>query len=157
MEGSKQMKKLDYKQLLDSALIGVVRDALHYAQINGLSDGSHFYITFRTRDTGVVIPDFLRLRYPETMTIVLQHSFTNLNVSDNEFGVTLTFDGRPFYIRVPYDSLLEFKDPSTDFMMQFHPRTQTAGNDLELPLNADKTDDSARVVSLDAFRKKRDA
>ncbi|MCL2538309.1 MAG: ClpXP protease specificity-enhancing factor SspB [Alphaproteobacteria bacterium] len=147
--------KLDYKQLLDGALMNVVRDALRYAQINGLGDGTHFYITFRTRDAGVVIPDFLRMRYPEMMTIVLQHSFSNLNVAENEFGVTLTFDGRPFYIRIPYDSLMEFKDPSTDFMMQFHPKTQRAGNDLELPLVGDKspTADEKRIVSLEDFKK----
>jgi hypothetical protein len=90
------MKNIDYQQLLERALRAVVKDALTHAQFNGLGDGTHFYITFRTREAGVVIPDFLRLRYPEMMTIVLQYSFSNLNVSDTEFGVTLTFDGRPF-------------------------------------------------------------
>jgi len=151
------MKKLDYQQLLEKALKMVVREALSHAQANGLTDGAHFYITFKTRDAGVVIPDFLKLRYPEMMTIVLQHSFCNLNVADEEFGVTLTFDGRPFYIRVPYNAMVEFKDPSVDFMLQFHPKSGVSpGNDLELPLDAEKpqTTDDKRVVSLDEFRKK---
>jgi len=149
------MKNIDYKQLLENALRKVVKDALTHAQFNGLgNNGSHFYITFRTRESGVQIPDFLRLRHPEVMTIVLQHSFSNLNVSDTEFGVTLTFDGRPFYIRVPYDALVEFKDPSVDFNLQFQSRAQTdAGNDLELPLDEKGTEDTGRVVSLDEFRK----
>ncbi|MCL2338690.1 MAG: ClpXP protease specificity-enhancing factor SspB [Proteobacteria bacterium] len=150
------MKKLDYQQLLEKALKMVVKEALSHAQSVGLTEGAHFYITFKTREPGVVIPDFLKLRYPEMMTIVLQHSFYNLNVADEEFGVTLTFDGRPFYIRVPFGAMVEFKDPSVDFMLQFHPKSaMTAGNDLELPLAEEKsmTTDDKRVVSLDEFRK----
>jgi len=155
------MKQIDYQQLLDRALRGVVKDALVHAQFNGLGagrqpgeDGAHFYITFKTKEPGVVIPDFLQLRYPDMMTIVLQHSFSNLNVSVEEFGVTLTFDGRPFYIRVPYNALLEFKDPSVDFMLQFRPRSPApAGNDLALPLEEKPAEDDGRVVSLDEFRK----
>ena len=115
------MARIDYQLLLDNALKSVVKDALIHAQINGLGDGSHFFITFKTRDAGVVLPDFLRMRYPDVMTIVLQYSYNNLHVSDKEFGVQLTFDGRPFFIRVPFFSLVEFKDPSVDFILTFHP------------------------------------
>jgi len=150
------MKKIDYQKLLDSALKSVVKDALIHAQFNGLGEGTHFFITFKTKSPGVVLPDFLRMRYPDVMTIVLQYSYNNLNISENEFGVQLTFDGRPFFIRVPFEALLEFKDPSVDFMLSFHPNTSdSAGNDLELPLE-DKMDiaqDTARVVNLDDFRK----
>lgn len=154
------MSKFDYKTLLDDALKSVVKDALIHAQFNGLGDGAHFLITFKTRTPGVVLPDFLRIRYPDIMTIVLQYSFTNLHVSDKEFGVGLTFDGRPFFIRVPFSSLVEFKDPSVDFMLSFHPKgpnSATADNDMELPLdsNGDTIPDNGRVVSLDAFRANR--
>ena len=114
------MARIDYQTLLDNALKSVVKDALVHAQVNGLGDGTHFFITFKTRDAGVVLPDFLRMRYPDIMTIVLQYSYNNLNVSDKEFGVQLTFDGRPFFIRVPFSALVEFKDPSVDFMLSFH-------------------------------------
>lgn len=151
------MSRIDYQSLLDSALKSVVRDALVHAQINGLGDGTHFYITFKTRDAGVVLPDFLRMRYPDTMTIVLQYSYNNLNVSEREFGVQLTFDGRPFFIRVPFDSLVEFKDPSVDFILTFNPkqRNKTANNDMELPLDENIGVDTGRVVSLDEFRRKK--
>jgi hypothetical protein len=152
------MKKIDYQKLLDNALKSVVKDALIHAQFNGLGDGAHFFITFKTRASGVVLPDFLRIRYPDIMTIVLQYSYNNLNISDNEFGVQLTFDGRPFFIRIPFAALVEFKDPSSDFILSFQPKAgQTAGNDLELPLE-EKTDsvpDTGRVVSMDDFRKKK--
>ena len=150
------MSKIYYQTLLDNALKSVVKDALIHAQFNGLGDGTHFYITFKTRAPGVVLPDFLRIRYPDIMTIVLQYSYNNLHVSDKEFGVQLTFDGRPFFIRVPFSALVEFKDPSVDFMLSFHPNgaTNLADNDMELPLEEKNTaTDAGRVISLDEFRK----
>ena len=154
------MHKIDYQQLLDTALKSVVKEALIYAQYNGLGDDAGFFITFKTRAPGVVLPDFLRMRYPDIMTIVLQYSYNNLNVSDSEFGVQLTFDGRPFFIRVPFSALVEFKDPSTEFMLSFHPRqkaTEQKTDNIELPLEEkpDTVPDDKRVVSLDEFRKKR--
>ncbi|MBN1325278.1 MAG: stringent starvation protein B [Alphaproteobacteria bacterium] len=150
------MKKIDYQKLLDNALKSVVKDALIHAQFNGLGDGAHFFITFKTRDPGVVLPDFLRIKYPDIMTVVLQYSYNNLNVSDKEFGVQLTFDGRPFFIRIPFSALIEFKDPSTDFMLSFQPKVApSAGNDMELPLEDKTITDDKRVVSLDDFRKKK--
>lgn len=149
------MKNIDYQNLLERALKMVVKDALTYAQVNGLGDGAHFFLTFKTRSPGVIIPDFLKMRYPEMMTIVLQYSYSNLNVSDNEFGVTLTFDGRPSYIRVPFAALVEFKDPSVDFILQFQPQAnQNAKTDLELPLE-DRAIPDRRIVSLDEFRRKK--
>ncbi len=152
------MSRIDYQTLLDDALKTVVKNALTHAQINGLGDGTHFFITFKTRDAGVVLPDFLRIRYPDLMTIVLQYSYNNLHVSDKEFGVQLTFDGRPFFIRVPFSALVEFKDPSVDFMLSFHPKASPeADNDMELPLEEKPgtVADPGRVVSLDEFRKNR--
>ena len=155
------MSKINYQQLLDVALKSVVKEALIHAQFNGLGDDASFFITFKTRDAGVVLPDFLRIRYPDIMTIVLQYSYSNLNVSDKEFGVQLTFDGRPFFIRVPFSALVEFKDPSVDFMLSFQPNqpsnTEKKSEDIELPLEEkpDTVPDDKRVVSLDEFRKRK--
>ena len=151
------MSKINYQQLLDDALKTVVKEALIHAQFNGLGDDASFFITFRTRDPGVVVPDFLRIRYPDMITIVLQYSYNNLNVSDKEFGVQLTFDGRPFFIRVPFSALVEFKDPSVDFILDFHNKqaNTTPDNDIELPLEEkpESVPDDNRIVSLDEFRK----
>ena len=155
------MTKINYQQLLDNALKSVVKEALIHAQFNGLGDDASFFITFKTRDPGVVLPDFLRMRYPDLMTIVLQYSYNNLNVSDKEFGVQLTFDGRPFFIRVPFSSLVEFKDPSTEFMLSFRPQQvpnqQPKEESIELPLEEKPgtVPDDKRVVSLDEFRRKK--
>lgn len=157
------MAKINYRQLLDNALKSVVKEALIHAQFNGLGDDASFFITFKTRDPGVVLPDFLRMRYPDLMTIVLQYSYNNLNVSDKEFGVQLTFDGRPFFIRVPFSALVEFKDPSVDFMLSFQPNQPApapqAEETPELPLEEKPgtVPDDKRVVSLDDFRRKRNS
>ncbi|MDR0967466.1 MAG: ClpXP protease specificity-enhancing factor SspB [Rickettsiales bacterium] len=153
------MKTINYGELLNNALKGVVREALQFAMINGLDGDTNFYITFNTRTPGVVIPDFLRMRYPNVMTIVLQYAFSNLNVNDTEFGVTLTFDGRPFYIRIPFDALLEFKDTSVDFILPFNPINKkdekSANNDIELPLETGSENSDTRVISLEDYRKKK--
>ena len=154
------MPRINYQQLLDNALKSVVKEALIYAQYNGLGDDAGFFITFKTRAPGVVLPDFLRMRYPDTMTIVLQYSYNNLNVSDTEFGVQLTFDGRPFFIRVPFSALVEFKDPTTEFMLSFQTRQQAQEQkteNIELPLEEKPgtVPDDKRVVSLDEFRKRK--
>ena len=155
------MSKINYQELLDNALKTVVKDALIHAQFNGLGDDASFFITFKTRAPGVVLPDFLKMRYPDLMTIVLQYSYNNLNVSDKEFGVQLTFDGRPFFIRVPFSALVEFKDPSVDFILSFQTRQPPMDTkteiDIELPLDEkpDSVPDDKRIVSLDEFRKKR--
>ena len=155
------MAKIDYQNLLENALKSVVKEALIHAQFNGLGDGAHFFITFKTRAAGVILPDFLRMRYPDIMTIVLQYSYNNLHVSDREFGVQLTFDGRPFFIRVPFSALVEFKDPSADFMLTFHPKVgpAAADNDMELPLDErpDSVSDNGRIVSLDEFRRRKNS
>ena len=153
------MAKINYQQLLDNALKGVVKEALIHAQFNGLGDDAGFFITFKTRDPGVVLPDFLRMRYPDIMTIVLQYSYSNLNVSDKEFGVQLTFDGRPFFIRVPFSALVEFKDNAKQAAYNENVKQQSANNEtnIELPLEEKPgtVPDDKRVVSLDEFRKRK--
>lgn len=152
---------VDYQNLLDKALRNVVKEVLIDAQFNGLDDKTRFFITFKTDYNGVVIPAFLKAQYPDLMTIVLQNSYSynNLNVSDREFGVQLTFDGRPCYIRVPFASLIEFKDPSVDFILPFNLRSvQNNANEnfIELPLEVKETIEvNPKIINLDDYRKKK--
>ncbi|MDR2685480.1 MAG: ClpXP protease specificity-enhancing factor SspB [Rickettsiales bacterium] len=153
--------KVNYEEIIERSKIYVVREALNYVRENGLGDNTHFYITFKTGFRGVKIPDFLRTRYPDTMTIVMQHSFANLNVSDTDFGVSLAFNGQPFYIIVPFDSLIEFKDPSVNFVLGFVPNESAndeAAADQPLPLEGGSetplphTPDN--IIDITKFRKK---
>jgi len=111
--------ELRYDSMVEEALRGVVGKALTHVAKHGLPGEHHFYITFRTDDPGVIIPDHLRQRYPGDMTIVLQHQFWGLNVGADEFSVTLTFADVPEQLTVPYAAVVAFADPSVRFGLQF--------------------------------------
>ncbi len=111
--------ELRYDSMVEEALRGVVGKALAHAAEHGLPGEHHFYITFRTGDAGVVVPDHLRQRYPGEMTIVLQHQYWGLEVGDEEFSVTLTFSDIAQELTVPYAAVVAFADPSVRFGLQF--------------------------------------
>lgn len=141
------MIKIDYQKILNNALKSVVKDALIHVQKYGLQDGSHFFITFKTKAEGVNIPNFLYEKYPDTMSIVLQYSFSNLNVYEKDFSVQLNFEGKPFVIKVPFASIVEFKDPSVDFMLSFN------ATDIETLPNNDIDFNDNKIISFDSFKK----
>ncbi len=112
-------EELRYDRMVEDALRSVVRRALVYASEQGLPGNHHFYITFRTEHPGVEIPASLKERYPGEMTIVLQHQFWGLEISDKEFAVTLSFADVPHRLVVPFPSVTAFADPSVRFGLQF--------------------------------------
>ncbi|WP_374632289.1 SspB family protein [Ferrovibrio sp.] len=112
-------KLLDYNLLVENALRGAVREALKRAAEFGLPGNHHFYITFRTDQPGVDIPAFLHERYPDEMTIVLQHQFWGLEPGEDKFQVTLSFNKAPERLVIPYAALTAFADPSVQFGLQF--------------------------------------
>src|SRR3954462_1722081 len=105
--------------MTEEALRGVVRQALTVAATRGLPGQHHFYLTFRTTYPGVHMGDHLRQRHPEEMTIVLQHQFWGLDISPEEFSVTLSFNGQPERLTVPMGALSAFVAPSVQFGLQF--------------------------------------
>ncbi len=111
---------MNYEQMTQLALRGVVRDAIRRViREDGLPGAHHFYITFLTRYPGVEIDESLAAKYPEEITIVLEHQFWDLNAYAEEFEVTLKFGGVPKYIKVPYTAVSRFHDPSVGFALQF--------------------------------------
>ena len=150
----------DYPQMVETALRGVVREALARTAREGLRGAHHFYVSFRTDFPGVVIPDYLLDKYPEEMTIVLQHQFWGLEIGDQEFFVTLTFQNRPEQLTIPFAAVTSFADPSVKFGLQFEvpatkpqgaaalPAKVPAGEAPEPPRQA------AEIVTLDKFRKR---
>lgn len=159
---------LRYDRMVESALRGVVRQALEEVMRNGLQNEHYFYITFLTEFPGVQIPDYLRERYPGEMTIVLQYQFTDLKVDNEKMEVTLSFNYMPEKLVVPLASISIFADPSVNFALQFQPLSESLEEDdlllQELPDDDDpngsgngkkvKDDKKGEVVSLDQFRKK---
>lgn len=160
---------MDYSQMVEDALKGVVRTAMQKASTDGLHGNHHFYVTFLTRHDGVELPDHLLDRYPNDITIVLQHQFWDMEVGDEAFEVSLSFNKLPTRIRVPWEAITSFADPSVQFGLQFQTQggVVLAGDetDLDHPVEGDEEFESVpapepqeekagEVVSLDAFRNK---
>jgi len=168
-----------YDLLTQQALRGVVRQVLVDAAKKGLTGDHHFYISFDTKADGVRLSDRLRAQYPEQMTIILQHQFWDLAVSETGFEVGLSFGGIPEKLAVPFAAIKGFFDPSVQFGLQFEEGTSET-EDSAAPAQANKPaaapspapaapapavkhaamaepkpePSGAEVVSLDRFRKK---
>jgi len=126
--------------MMEGALIGIVREALEQVAEDGLPGAHHFYITFRTGDDGVEIDDFLRSRYPEEMTIVLQHQFWDLDVGEDRFSILLSFNDTPSKLVVPYAALTAFIDPSVKFGLQFDDKSAMARPSVETGATSNDSD-----------------
>ena len=163
---------MDYNRLVDGALRTVVRQALRRVAREGLPGSHHFYISFRTGDPGVEIPEYLHAKYPEEMTIVIQHQFWGLEIGEDGFEVTLSFRKSPERLKVPFAALTGFFDPSVQFGLQFKggDAGEASGTQIARPLlepaktpslaapkpaaPAEPKDEVGKVVTLDQFRKK---
>ncbi len=118
-----------YDLLAQDALRGVVRTVLADVARNGLPGDHHFFVGFSTTAPGVRISNRLRESYPEEMTIVLQHQFWDLEVTDTGFSVSLSFNGVPERLVVPFAAIKGFLDPSVQFGLQFDAGTPVEAND----------------------------
>jgi hypothetical protein len=125
--------RFHYDALVDDALRSVVRRVLTQVAEKGLPGSHHFYISFRSTDTGVVLPDYLRAKYPEEMTIVLQHQYWDLIIGASHFEVTVSFNKQQERIRVPFAALSAFVDPSVRFGLQFDRKDKAGADKAEVP------------------------
>jgi hypothetical protein len=154
---------IGYQAMVQSAMKGVLRAALQKAaDLGALPGDHHFYVTFRTRTPGVQMADHLSDRFPDEMTIVIQHQYWDFEVHDDRFEIILRFGGIPQHLRVPFSAVTRFFDPSVNFGLQFEqdtrpqPESRVTGTDTARPAPpaAPEAGDGASVVSLDAFRRK---
>jgi uncharacterized protein len=164
-----------YDVLARDALRGVLRKVLIDAAEHGLPGEHHFFITFISKADGVKLSPRLLAQYPEEMTVILQHQFWDLTVTEDRFEVGLSFNGIPERLVVPFASIKSFYDPSVQFGLSFETEaaaeTPAAGTppattpaealasppaEPETPADGDapKTGEGAEVVRLDRFRKK---
>ena len=158
-----------YDILIQDAMRGLVRTVLKDAGVRGLLGDHHFFITFDTCHPGVKLSTRMRAQYAEEMTIVLQHQFWDLKVTDEGFEVGLSFNGVTERLSVPFAAVRRFADPSVNFDIRFAEMVEAAeqsekepapqaSNNSEDPAEAKKPASaqpgSAEVVSLDRFRKK---
>ena len=152
---------IPYDEIVQEALRDVVGRVLSEVEQTGgqLPGGHHFYITFQTRLPGVSIPKHLMERFPDEMTIVIQHRFWDLKVEDDRFSVGLSFGGVPSTLVVPFAAVTDFVDPAVDFSLKFHANAEAmepeehdeAENDAP---ETETVEDGSNVVSVDFTKKK---
>ncbi len=161
---------MPYDVWAEDALREVAIRALEHAAAEGLPGEHHFYLTFRTDHPGTVVPGHLKARYPQDITIVVQHQFEDLHVdrAAGRFGVTLFFGGVPSRLTVPFGALTMFHDPHVRFGLRFPMHGMEAPTFEDAPEDAEPVAEDAppaadapqapatpaQVVSLDAFRRK---
>ncbi len=163
---------IDYGKLMHRAMRSLIQDVLGEVAENGLPGQHHFFITFDTTHEDVELASWLRDRYPEEMTVVIQHWFDKLEVTDAGFSVTLNFGESPEPLYIPYDAIFTFVDPSVEFGLRFESGQDEVEeeylSEVE-PLSEDEEDEEAplaedvepeeeeprdaEIVSLDSFRK----
>ena len=157
---------LDYGALMHNAMRGLIFDVLEQVRDHGLPGQHHFFITFDTTHPDVEFAAWLRDRYPEEMTIVIQHWFDNLIITEDGFSITLNFGDQPEPIHIPFDAIQTFVDPSVEFGLRFENQNMDDDDEYEpvaqdAPSHDAPTDDAAdaeprqeaEVVSLDQFRR----
>ena len=153
-------RSIDYGNLMHRAMRGLIQDVLEQVAESGLPGSHHFFITFDTRHPRAELADWLRSRYPEEMTVVMQHWFDNLAVDDEGFAITLNFGDSPEPLYIPFDAIRTFVDPSVEFGLRFetHVDDEDDDEDDEDPGDIEVTEDEpprqdAEVVRLDSWRK----
>jgi len=156
------VRSIEYGNLMHQAMRGLIRQVLTEVRQHGLPGEHHFFITFDTTHPDVQIADWLRARYPEEMTIVIQHWFENLEVDEDGFTITLNFGNQPEPMRIPFDALRTFVDPSVEFGLRFEAHeedydedeeSEEDGDDEPTPPPAAPSPGGAEVVQLNRFRK----
>ena len=147
----------DYAQMVETALRGVVREALSRVARDVLRGGHHFFIVFLTRAPGVELPEYLLEKYPEQMAIVLQHQFWGLEVDAQGVSVSLSFHSRPERVHVPFAAITSFADHSVKFSLQFELAAEAAPQ-LPAAVAEAQADtpagEGAEIVAIDKFRKR---
>ncbi|EEB84842.1 conserved hypothetical protein [Roseobacter sp. GAI101] len=144
---------------MHDAMRGLIRQVLLDVAANGLPGNHHFFITFDTEHPDAELADWLSDRYPGEMTVVMQHWYDKLEVTEEGFSVTLNFGDAPEPLYIPYDAIRTFVDPSVEFGLKFEQQDSGSGDraleqkeesELEVAEEAPK---AAEIVSLDSFRK----
>ena len=148
-------KSIDYGNLMHRAMRGLIQTVLKDVSTHGLPGAHHFFITFDTTIEGVEMADWLRSRYPGEMTIVVQHWFEDLKVSDEGFEITLNFGNQPEHLVIPFDAVRTFVDPSVEFGLRFETHEEEDEDDDEEDPEDDPTppQGDAQILRLDRFRK----
>ena len=110
---------MDYNKIVKKNIINIFKDVLKEIEKNGLNSNQSLYITFNTEDKNIIIPDWLKNKYPNKMTIIIQYEYWNLKIKNNSFLINLSFENIKVDLNIPYNSIISFVDPASNFGFNF--------------------------------------
>jgi hypothetical protein len=148
-------EQIDYTKKMETAMRTLIPDLLSEVEESGLPGNHHFFITYDPRYPGSEISDWLLEKYPEEMTIIIQHWFEELKVSNEYFEITLNFGDSPERLKIIFESIISFVDPSVEFGLKFEKNKNTNSDiDEEIPHEEQSGEESnPKIINLDSFRK----
>ena len=144
--------KINYSQILKNNMINVFKDVLKIIDKEGLKEGHHLFITFKTNYPNVKIPSWLKDKFPNEMTIVMQYEYWNFRIEKNDFKITLSFNDIKSDLSIPYDSVISFADPYANFGLKLNSLEKSKKEKIKKKTTILKTKNN--IVDLNKFRKK---
>ena len=144
--------KINYSQILKNNMINVFKDVLKIIDKEGLTEGHHLFITFKTNYPNVKIPSWIKDKFPNEMTIVMQYEYWNFRIAKNDFKITLSFNDIKSDLSIPYDSVISFADPYANFGLKLNSLEKSKKEKIKKKTTILKTKNN--IVNLNKFRKK---
>ena len=147
--------KIDYSKLLKNNMINVFKDVLKFIEKNDLIENHHLYITFKTDNEDVIIPGWLKKKFPNEMTIIIQYEYWNFKVAKNNFNITLSFNNIKSDLTIPFNSVISFADPYANFGLKL---IDNEINDKKIKKNKekkskDKNHKQNNIIDFNKFKK----
>lgn len=150
--------KIDYTKIIKKNMINVFKDVLLNIKANGLKDGHHLYITFNTQNSNIIIPNWLKEKYSQEMTIVIQYEYWNFKVNKDSFNISLSFDNIKTDMQIPFESVISFADPYANFGLKLINDIKIDNKKLEKEEKINKKsklkiDNESNIIDFNKFRK----
>ena len=145
--------KIDYEQILKDNMINILKDVLKIIDKEGLKHGHHLFITFKTNFPNIKLPKWLKDKYPNEMTIVIQYEYWNFKIRKDDFKINLSFDGVKINLCIPYNSVISFADPYANFGLKLNSIKQSKEG-KKYKKEEKITETKNNIINLNKFRKK---
>ena len=146
--------KIDYHKILKKNMINVLKDVLRKIEKNNLREGHHLYITFKTDNKNVILPQWLKKKHPKEMTIIIQHEYWNLKVLKEKFEILLSFNEVKVNLSIPFKSIISFADPYAKFGLKISSEDYiTTINNENKPIKSNIIKKKDNVIDFTKFKK----
>ena len=147
---------IQYQKILNKNLLNVFIEILKEVEKKGLDGKNHLYVTFITKNSKTLVPDWLLQKYPNEMTIVIQHEYYHLSINKKNFKIGLSFNNRKCDLTIPFDSVISFADPSSNFGLNYQfnkPIKRIEKKGKKIIKKNEKKDQSSNVINFSKFKK----